>query len=171
MPLNLTIETRLNGSYTGTADLGTPTFAFDQTQRKVLDSGVGANQADVLWSDERTVTTGATDSIDLAGALSGLLGGTVTFVRVKGIRIRNSNNAGTANTTNLTVQRPAANGAPLFVAASDAIAALPPDGEILISWPSAAGVVVTAGTGDLLEIVNSAGASAVYRIEVWGGLS
>ena len=170
MPLNVTIESRLTGSFTASADLGSPAFAFDQAARETWENGVGANQADVIWSDERTVGSGATDSIDLAGVLTGLLGGTLTMARVKAIRVRNSNNAGTPNTTAISLTRPASNGVPIFAAAGDAIP-IPPGGQVLITAPSAAGYVVTAGTGDLIDIVNAAGASAVYRIEVIGGLS
>lgn len=170
MALDLIIDTRLAGSLTSSADMATPTAAFDTSHRKTLTSGVAAGQADFYWSDERTVTTGATDSIDVAGALTSLLGGTVTFARIKGIRLRNSNAAATANTTNLSLTRPASNGVPIFDAASDAIT-IGPDGEILLSNPTAAGWAVTAGTGDLISVINSAGASAVYRIEIWGGLS
>lgn len=170
MPLTAVIESRLSGSLTGSADLGTPTFAFDDLSRRSWESGVGANQADVIWSDERTVTTGATDSLDLAAVLSGLLGGTLTMARVKAIRVRNSNRAGVANTTNISLTRPAANGVPIFAAAGDAIP-IHPDGEVLIVAPSAGGYVVTAGTADLIDIVNAAGASATYRIEIIGGLT
>lgn len=170
MALDLSIDTRLTGSLTSTADMSTPTAAFDTNQRKTLSSGVGANQADFYWSDERTVTTGATDSLDVAGALTSLLGGTVTFARIKGIRLRNSQASGVANTTALTLARPAANGVPIFDAASDSIT-IGADGEILLSNPTAAGWAVTAGTGDLISVVNAAGASNTYRIEIWGGLS
>lgn len=170
MALDLIIDTRLAGALTSAADMTTTTAAFDTVSRKTLSNGVAANQADFYWSDERTVTTGATDSLDMAGVLTSLLGGTVTFARIKGIRLRNSNAAGTANTTALQLARPAANGVPIFDAASDAIT-IGADGEILLSNPTAAGWAVTAGTADLISVINAAGASNTYRIEIWGGLS
>lgn len=170
MPLSTIIETRVNAALTGAADLGTTKYEQDQSSRFQWDNGVGANQADVIWSDERTVTTGATDSIDVAGALTAMLGGTLAMARVKAIRVRNSNAAGTPNTTNISLTRPATNGVPIFAAAGDAIP-IHPGGEVLIVAPSAGGYPVTAGTGDLIDIVNAAGASATYRIEIIGGLS
>lgn len=170
MALDTIIETRIAATFSSALDMGTALVAHDATERLTWASGVAANQADVLWTDERTVTSGSTDSIDLAGVLSGLLGGTVTFARVKAIRVRNSNAAGTANTTNISLTRPASNGVPIFAAAGDAIP-IHPGGSVLITAPSAGGYVVTAGTGDLVDIVNAAGASAVYRIEIIGGLS
>lgn len=170
MALDTIIESRIAAAFTSALDMGTARVDHDQTDRQTWSSGVGANQADVLWSDERTVTSGSTDSIDVAGALTGLLGGTVTMARVKAIRVRNSNAAGTANTTNISLTRPASNGVPIFAAAGDAIP-IHPGGVVLIQAPSAAGYAVTAGTGDLIDIVNAAGASAVYRIEIIGGLT
>ena len=170
MALSTLIESRINATLKGVADIGTPTLTQDESARYQWENGVGANQADVLWSDERTVTTGATDSIDLAGVLTGLLGGTLTMVKVKAIRVRNSQKSGVANTTVISLTRPATNGVPIFAAAGDAIP-IHPGGEVLIVNPAAAGYVVTAATGDLIDIVNAAGASATYRIEVLGTLS
>lgn len=170
MALDTTIEVRIGGALTTNLDMGVATVSHDQNERLTWASGVGANQADELWSDERTVTTGATDSLDFAGSLTRLLGGTLTFARIKAIRVRNSNAAGTPNTTTISLTRPASNGVPIFTAAGDAIP-IPPGGSVTIVNPSAAGYVVTPATGDLIDIVNAAGASATYRIEVIGGLS
>jgi hypothetical protein len=170
MALSTIIETRINAAFTAVGDLGTPTYNQDQNSRFQWDTGVGANQADVIWSDERSVSTGATDSLDVAGVLSGLLGGTLSMARVKAVRVRNSNAAGTPNTTNISLTRPATNGVPIFAAAGDAIP-IHPGGEVLIVAPSAGGYVVTAATADLIDIVNAAGATAVYRIEIIGGLT
>ena len=172
MALDLTVETRINGSLTPTTlpDVGSTLHTFDSTIRKVWTTGVPADQVDFFWSDERLVTTGATDSIDVAGSLTSLLGGTVTFARIKGILLLNSQNSGVANTTALSLARPGANGVPIFDAASDQIT-ISPGGRILLENPSAAGWAVTAGTGDLISVVNAAGASNTYRIFIWGGLS
>lgn len=170
MALDTTIEIRFSGALTTVLDMGTATVSHDQGERLTWGTGVGANQADVLWSDERTVGSGATDSLDVAGALTGLLGGTLTLARVKAIRVRNSNVAGTPNTTNISLTRPATNGVPIFTAAGDAIP-IHPGGSVTIVAPSASGYVVTPATGDLIDIVNAAGAPATYRIEIIGGLS
>lgn len=172
MALSTIIETRINTALTAVADIGAATHQSEQASRFQWDSGVGANQADEYWSDERTVTTGATDSIDVAGAGGTrlLVGGALAFVKIKAIRVRNSNNAGTPNTTTISLTRPASNGVPFLTAAGDAIP-IPPGGEVTIVNPSSAGYAVTGGTGDLIDIVNAAGASAVYRIEIIGTLS
>ena len=128
-----------------------------------IASGTTTGLADKIWSDQRTVTTGATDSIDLAGTLTDSFGETVTFVKVKGILISSA----AANTTTLQIARPASNGVILFGAASGALAVLSAGGFFCWVDP-AVGVTVTTGTGDLLSIINSAGASAVYDIMIVG---
>lgn len=77
--------------------------------------------------------------------------------------------AAVGNTNNVVVTRPATNGLVLFAAASDALAGLKPGGLFLFTDPSAPGLAVTAGTGDLLTISNSgAGTSVTYDIVIVG---
>jgi hypothetical protein len=86
------------------------------------------------------------------------------MARIKAILVK----AASGNTNNVNVSRPASNGVPLFLAASDGIAVLP-GGAFLWVAPNAAGVAVTAGTGDLLTFTNSAGtASVTYDVVIVG---
>ena len=65
------------------------------------------------------------------------------------------------------VTRPGANGVPLFMAAGDGIALGP--GDWIAIAMSAAGKTVTADTGDLLHVKNSAGSTEVkYRVILLG---
>ena len=127
-----------------------------------IPTGSTSGLANQLWHDQRTVASGATDSLDLAGVLTNAIRQTVTFSAIKLVIIK----AAAANTTVLSVTRPAANGVPIFAAAGDACPVGP--GGIFVWCSPAAGVTVTAGTGDLLDIVNAAGASAVYDVIVIG---
>lgn len=163
MPLSTNIKASVSGSYTSAIDLGTAEMPFNIAAAIALATGTGANQADKFWSDTRTVTTGATDSLDLAGSLTDVFGATITLARVKAIYVK----AAAANTTDLQIARPAANGLVLFAAASDAIN-LKPGGVFLWCCPDATAIPVTAGTGDLLSIINAAGASANYDIAIVG---
>jgi hypothetical protein len=127
-------------------------------------SGTAAGQVDKVWSDTRVVTTGATDSIDLAGTLTDSFSAVTTFVKVRAILAV----AAGANTTTLSAARPAANGSIVFAAASDQIAGVS-FGGIIFAWADLqAGVAVAAGTTDLFSVINSAGASATYSIAVLG---
>lgn len=167
MPLTTTISLSLIAKLTAAGDIGTPTVDVAYSQSLSLATGVGANQADMIWTDQRTLAASATEDIDLAGVLTSLLGGTLTLVRVKFLYVF----AATGNTNNVQVRRGATNGVPIFTAVSAGMD-LKPGGSLLWTDPSAGGVAVTAGTGDLINFTNSgAGTSVTYDILVGGGLS
>ena len=127
-------------------------------------TGTAAGQMDKVWSDTRTVLTTATDSIDLAGTLTDSFGAVVTFLKLRAILAV----AALTNTTTLQCARPAANGCTLFGAASGSLAPVS-FGGVLIYWADPqAGQPVAAGTTDLINIINGAGASAVYTIAILG---
>lgn len=164
MAVTTRVKTTITAEQTSAGDLyaATAPHAFIITQ--FLQSGTGADQADLVWSDSRTVAASATDSLDLAGALTSAFGASLTFAKVKLIAVK----AAAGNTNSVVVTRPASNGVPLFTAAGDSMPLLPGASVVWCS-PNAAGVAVTAGTGDLLDIVNSAaGTSVSYDILIVG---
>lgn len=162
MPLSTRLEVKVAAELSLATDLANAAAPVNLAKSMVLASGTGADQADKVFADRRTVAAGATDTIDLAGALTDPLGAVVSFAKVKAIVISNR-----STTQTLTVTRPV-NGAPIFAAAGDAVA-VPPGGVLALAAPGAAGLAtVTAGTGDLLDVVNSAGASADYDVVVIG---
>lgn len=158
------ISVKLNGTYTGTNDLGTPTFPFLVTGLNRLTAGTGANKADKLFSDQRTLAASATENLDLAGVLSDPFGVILTFAKVKAIYVH----ASSANTNSVCVggHATAAFTGP-FSDATD-IVCIPPGGTLLVSAPSA-GWTVTATTADLLKIANSGGTTGVtYDVVIIG---
>jgi hypothetical protein len=165
MPLTSTIKASIAGSQTSALDVGTAEFPFNVAYSKALASGTSADQADVIFTDTRTLTASATEDLDLAGSLASALGGSAVFVKVKAVMVT----AAAANTNNVNITRPASNGAPLFLAASDGVA-VPPGGVFMLAGPAVAGLcTVTAGTGDLLTLTNSAGSTSVtYTVVVVG---
>ncbi len=164
MPLITTIDAGVCATLTTALDLVTNTSPLVATKRITLTSGTGANQADLVFSDTRTIAASGTEDLDLAGSLSAPMGGTLTFVKLKALMIV----AATGNTNAVRLSRPASNGVPLFLAASDGIDILP-GGAFLWAAPNAAAVTVTAGTGDLLTVANSSSGSAVsYNVVVIG---
>lgn len=127
-------------------------------------TGTGANQADKVFSDQRTVNASANEDLDLAGVLTDALNQSLTFAKVKAIYVK----ASASNANNVQVTRPASNGVPWLLAAGDGIALRPGATFIWIS-PDATGVSVTAGTGDLINVANSGGGtSVVYDIIIIG---
>lgn len=162
--LKTIVTAQIEATYKNVLDLGVPTDAFLKKVKIELTEGTGASLADRMFHDQRTLTASATEDLDLAGVLANPFGSTLTFVELRAILI----SASSANTNNVNVTRPASNGVPLFLAASDGIA-VPPGGVFMWSCPADGKVTVTASTGDLLTITNSAGSTSVtYDVVIIG---
>lgn len=164
MSVNGTLSIALNASMTAAADLGTPRFDTSLSDVVQFTPGTGANQANIIWSDTRTIAASGTDDLDLAGVLTHHLGGTLTFAAVKAIIVR----AAAANTNNVVVGGAPTNGfVGPFGAAAHTIA-LRPGNEFVLASP-VSGWTVTAVTGDILRIANSgAGTPVTYDIIIIG---
>ena len=161
---HVNVVVKLDALQLSALDLASATFPLALDWTTLLTNGTGANQASQVWSDQRTLTASATENLDLAASLTNAFGTTLTFTKVKLIMVK----AAAANTNSVQVQRGATNGVPLFMAASDGIA-LTPGAWFIAVFPDATGVAVTASTGDILTITNSAGGtSVVYDIVLIG---
>lgn len=166
MATTLTAEllVQLSATYRNVLDLGVPVDAFSKRQRTALSNGTAANMADRMFHDQRTIAASGTEDLDLAGVLVNAFGTTLTFVELRAFMIT----AAAANTNNVRLTRPASNGVPLFLAASDGID-IPPGGTFLWACPADGKVTVTAGTGDLLTVANSSsGTPVTYDVVIIG---
>jgi hypothetical protein len=132
----------------------------------VLRNGTATLQADKIFQDTGSIVGSATTSLDLSGgALVDPLGATLAFAKVKALAVRARDTNNVAN--NLLLTRPAANGVPIFSAASDAIP-LHPGSIFMATWPGA-GIAVTADTGDLISLINGAATNTIdYDIVIIG---
>lgn len=158
------IAFRMNLTHVGTADLGSPKMPVGIEKMLSLFEGTDAtNKANILFSDRRTLAASANEDIDLAGALADAFGATITAAEIVAIFI----SAASGNTNNVNVTRPASNGfAGPFLAAGDGVSVRPGEWQPFVSQ---SGWAVTAGTGDLLNVANSAGSTSVtYDIVVVG---
>ncbi len=166
--MSLTTETlvRFKATQIGPNDFG---GSFSPTMEAMLQTsfGTGANQADLLFIDERTVTTAANDDLDLAGVLTSAFGATITAAELVAVFVINRPRSGTANTTNLTIGGGSNPVVGFLGGTTPTIGPIRPGGFVMIGCGDAAGIgAVTAGTGDILRIANSAGASATYQIAI-----
>lgn len=161
MALATSLSVSLAATLTKALDLVTGTAPHSISFPLTLTSGTGANQADKIFSDQRSIS--ANDSLDVAaGGLTDAFGDAFTIARVKLIYVK----AASANTQNIQVTRPAANGVPWLGAAGDFII-VRPGGVFVWAAPDATGVAVTAGTGDLIDIAPASG-TQVYDIVIIG---
>lgn len=162
--LKTVVTAQIATTFKNLIDLSTPTDEATLTAKVQLSNGTGANSADLQWHDQRTLSASATEDLDLAAVLTSVFGATLTFVELRAIMIK----AAAANTNNVNLTRPASNGVPLFLAAGDGIP-IPPGGAFLWTCPADGKVTVTASTGDLLTLTNSAGSTSVtYDVFIVG---
>jgi hypothetical protein len=163
--LTATLKANLSAVHSSVLDLGTVSFTPAIGKAIPLTSGTGADQADQLWSDTRTLTASSTEDLDLAGSLVNALGATVTFARVRGIYVE----AAVGNTNNVVVGGAASNGFINWVADATDKVVVRPGGFFMLANRDATGYAVTASTGDLLRIGNSgSGTSVTYNIAIVG---
>lgn len=164
MPLSGRIILDIALKLTNPGDLSTPHDDLTRRYAQDFQNGAGANQANMMWHDKRTLAASASESLDLFGVLSRAFGGVVSLTKLKAVVVR----ALPTNVNAVRVTRPAANGVPIFLAAGDGID-LPPGGVFYALAPNAAGFPITDATGDLISIANAAAGSAVdYEIIVVG---
>lgn len=165
MTLSATIKATISAQHTKVIDLGTASMPIELLKALTLTDGTGANQADRIFTDTRTLSASANEDLDLAGgSLVDVFGNALTFARIKALFVT----ADAGNTNNVNVSRPAANGVPLYLAAGDG-EAVHPGSCILKAWPGVTAIPVTAGTGDLINFANSgAGTPVTYTVIIIG---
>ena len=156
MPLTANNALRFSVELTGPGDLGNDRAVLRQNYDMALTNGVAANQADRLLKDTRPIADGATDDIDLT-AITDAFGTSLAAVEVVTIFIK----AAAANTTNLTIGGSTAD----YAGLPDQT--IGPDGIAFHHNPTATGLgPVVDTTGDIIRVVNGAGAAASYDIVV-----
>lgn len=162
MPLDIGV--RFDGTLTSTNDLGVPSFTLTPRAATNLQQGTAASQADLMFADTRTIAASGTDNLDLTGtALNNVFGVALALVKVKAIYVK----ASAANTNNVVI---GAGTNPFSGPLGGTLPTItvPPGGEVLLTAP-VSGWTVTAATGDILKIVNSAGSTSVdYDIIIAG---
>jgi len=163
MPLSATMELSLKTSMTGAQKIERLESKIDKIWRMVLGDGNGANQANKVFSDTRTLASNTSENLDLVGGLTDSFGASIALSKIKAIIIV----ADPANTTTLTVGNVANGIVAPFGAATQSIS-VPPGGMFMVANPGAAGFAVTDATADLLKIANAAGGSANYDVVIIG---
>lgn len=166
MALTTNMGMSASGLYSKTADLETPSADLNWRRAVALDSGTGAGKADLRFTDTRTLAASATEDLDLAGVLLDAFGAALTFVKIKGLFI----SAAAANTNNVIVGAAASNAWAALLGATHTLTLRPgATFGLMAGAADATTYAVTAGTGDLLKVANSAaGTSVTYDILLIG---
>jgi hypothetical protein len=164
MALKATIRAAIAAELIGSADLGENEFSLPFAADIPLLNGTGANQADRIFADKRTLAASASEDLDLSGVLTDPLGAVLTFGKVKAILVR----ADKANTNDVILGGASTNPFVGPFGGATHTVSVPPGGAALFVAPGA-GWLVAAGSGDLLKIANSgAGTGVTYDIVIIG---
>lgn len=159
--LTATIKAAIAYKKTGAPDLGQASAAYDGHADIQVDNGTGNNQADLVFSDQRTLTASSTETLDLS-SLVGPLGEAVAFAKIKAILIKASPN----NTNSVIVGAAGSNPFLGPLGGTTPTLTIPPGGEILLAAPKAGWAVSTAVN---LKLANSSsGSSVIYDIIITG---
>lgn len=164
MALTAELRAKVAIRLTGTADFGGQAYAPTVEKLISLTNGTGANQADLVFADQRTLAASATEDLDLAGVLLDAFGNTITMVEVVAVYV-----AAAATNVNDVVIGAATQPVPLFGGTAGTYA-VKPGGFFFAAAPNASGMfAVGAGATDDLKVTNSAGGSSVvYDVIVIG---
>lgn len=106
MTLNSKLVLAVLADLTNPLDLAVGTVPLNLTKTVQLASGTGANQADLIFHDTRTLAASNSEDLDLAGGLVDAFGNTLTFARIKALVFA----AAAANTNNVVVGGAGSNG-------------------------------------------------------------
>lgn len=165
MPFSGNINVNITGALTAALDLEAAQSNLSKKLLVALTDGSGANQATNVFSDTRTLAASASESLDLAGALTNAFGAVISFAKIKALMIF----ASPANTNDVVVGGAGANAfATPFGAAANTVK-VKPGGALILLAPDVNGYAVTAGTGDILQVANGAAGSGVtYDVILFG---
>lgn len=161
MPVTAEIRAIFSATQTQSLDIGGPAVAPILLDKIIpFANGTGANQADIIWQDTRTLAASASEDLDLAGALTDAFGATVNAAELVAILV-----VADAANTNDVVLGAATQPIPLF-GGTNGTFSVKPGGLFLIAAPGAAGqLTIGAGSTDDLKVTNSSsGTSVTYSI-------
>lgn len=147
----------------GSNDFDGPSFAPVINKILQFTSGTGADQVDILWADERTLSASASENLDLAGVLTDAFGATVTAAELVAILVV----AAAGNTNGVVIGGHASAAVPLF-GGTLGTHTVKPGGFFYAAGHDAAGLcTITATTADMIKVANSSsGSSVTYQIAI-----
>ncbi len=136
-----------------------------------VTNGVGAQQGNQHWHDERTIADAANDDLDFSGSLVNRFGETIALTAIKAIMIANQD-----INTHLVIGQAAANPITSLFNGNDHVVKIPPAAAAgnpsiwFMTATDAAGFAVVGGSADVLRVAHGGvgTVSATYSIFVLG---
>ena len=142
MALNAQILLSILAHESSSGDISQTLRATPATDALTLGNGTGANQAQVVWSDSRTLS-GSSETLDASSLTDDR--GSVTLTALKAVYVKNSSTA----TLTFTPASAAAFGGTQHVRAGGAALAVAADATGM----TAGNLVVAGGAGQAYEII------------------
>ncbi len=159
-----TVKIACTGTLANTADIGSSTYVLNYSKSYPLTNGTGADMANMIWTDTRTIAASTTEDLDLYGSLTSTFNTTLNFTKIRGIII----SAAATNTNNVVVGGDA-NGLAGWIGNVNDLINVRPGGTFAIMANDATAYPVTNTTGDILQIANSSsGTGVTYDIIIVG---
>lgn len=171
MGLKAELLARLSFTQSGSPDIGANSYSGEIEHILKFVTGTGAGQADLLFTDERSVAASTNDDIDLAGSLTGGLNTAVVLAEVCGLIIINAPKLVTdpANVSDLTIGLGTNPFLGFLGGTTPTIGPIKPGGFLMLGAGHASGLgTVGAGASDILRVANGSGGTAKYQIGVLG---
>ena len=160
MALTTTVTLKFQTLFTDPADLSTPTDNLVQDYSVTLATGSGADQANVIFHDQRTLADAAVDTLDLyaSGSLLDPLGVALTMEQLKVLYLAN-----TSTTNSLTIG-PSATAVALCADKASDIIIIPPEGKFLWTSPASGGLDLTTNKNLVLTHDSTDATALIYNI-------
>lgn len=164
MGLSTNIIAKITASQTSTLDAAVYSLALADLDPINLSDGVGNNQADLIWSDTRTLAASTSEELDLNALPQSAPLANVNMVKVKAILVL----AAAGNTNNVEVGNAAATQFQAGFGVATGRWIIPP-GDRFLATAQKAGWSSANGVSDKLKIANGgAGTSVDYTLILIG---
>ena len=159
-----------NLTHTGTGSASTLTEVLSDSYLWAETGIVGTNGSaaglNKLWVYSGSLAGGATNTFDLAGGVTNSFGQVLTFAHVKFLLLAPSNSMAVAQS--VLLQPAPANGWGSWMSTTTSAARVYSGGAWAVFAPCTNAYAVTAGTGDLIDIINESTNAATYRLYIAG---
>lgn len=127
---------------------------------QLLPHGTEANEADLVWCDlQRAIGPSATQSLDLTNLTGGPGGGSINFVELRGIIVRNASGG---------ALRFAPNGTNGWTALGASFSYDLPVGDYWRHWSFADGNLPVGASDKVLDITNTVASAGVFSVCIIG---
>jgi hypothetical protein len=155
---------------TDTADMtdSGPATVFLARFFDTLTNGTGSDKANQVYMDSATLNASTRTTYDLAASLTDVYGTTITFTRIKGIFLANTSTTAAVLAIGGGSDGAGTNAFVNWISAAAEEVNVRAGGCFMLWAPDATAYAVTAGTGDILGITETAALASTFELGIIG---